>query len=493
MRLNSDKSCRVILLAVLILLPIIACSDTADDTKAVHLLNRLAFGPAQGDLNSIKFVGINTYIEQQLHPELIPLPTNLTAHLEQLDTLQLDPFQLYKAYGPPPVNKGAKPDPQTVKEARQRAHIIVMQAAEARLARAIESPRQLQEVMVEFWYNHFNVFAGKGLDNLWIGAYEEEVIRPHVLGRFSDLLDATAKHPAMLFYLDNWLNTAPDSPGARGKFDGINENYARELMELHTLGVHGGYTQQDVTTLAQILTGWGFRRGGNMEFFFDSRRHDFKDKQFLGQKIKGSGEQEVQEALDILARSPATAQHISYELSQYFVSDTPNQALVDKLAKRFMDTDGDIRKVLDTLFHSKEFWDAKNYGNKFKTPYEYIVSAARASGVDVQNYRPLMGALQQLGQPLYGCLTPNGYQNTQAVWLNPDAMMRRINFATLLSAGRLAAKQPMSPPPVVSVNVNLIEETLGSELSPLTLSIAKKAPEMLRPALIFGSPEFMYR
>ena len=481
------------MLAIFMLLPVIAHSDTVADTKALHLLNRLAFGPARGDLNIVQSVGIDAYIEQQLHPELIPLPETLAAHLAQLDTLQLDSFQLFEKYGPPRKIKGEKPDPQTAKEARQRARIIVMQAAEAKLARAIESPRQLQEVMVDFWFNHFNVFAGKGLDHLWVGAYEEEAIRPNALGRFRDLLDATAKHPAMLFYLDNWLNTAPDSPGARGKFDGLNENYARELMELHTLGVNGGYTQQDVTTLAQILTGWGFKRGGNMEFFFEPRRHDFRDKLFLGQKIKGRGEQEVQEALDILARSPATAQHISYELAQYFVSDTPDQVLVDKLAKRFIDTDGNIRQVLDTLFHSTEFWDAKNYGNKFKTPYEYIVSATRASGVNIRNYRPLMGALQQLGQPLYGCLTPNGYQNTQAAWLNPDAMMRRLSFSTLLGSGRLAAKDNMTQNPPEIVDIMLIEDTLGSELSPQTLRTEKDAPETLRPALILGSPEFMYR
>ena len=205
----------------------------------------------------------------------------------------------------------------------------------AHLMQAIESPRQLQEVMVDFWYNHFNVYAQKGLDHLWIGNYERQAIRPYVLGHFRDLLEATAKHPAMLFYLDNWQNVDPDSfvrQGAR-KSRGINENYARELMELHTLGVNGGYTQDDVIALARILTGWGFRGRPKVdpdhafEFYFNGRHHDSNDKFFLGQTIEGNGQQEVEEALDILAQSPATAKHISFQLAQYFVADDPDPAL----------------------------------------------------------------------------------------------------------------------------------------------------------------------
>ncbi len=322
------------------------------------------------------------------------------------------------------------------------------QAVQARLWRAVESPRQLQEVMVDFWYNHFNVFAAKGLDHLWVGAYEEQAIRPYALGRFRDLLGATAHHPAMLFYLDNWQNTAPNSPGVRGKQQGLNENYARELMELHTLGVDGGYTQEDVIALARILTGWGLGRPRGRDinkggFFFDPKRHDFSDKVFLGQTIHGSGVAEGEEALDILARNPATARHISFELAQYFVADEPPSALVERLRKRFLDTDGDIRAVLDTLFHSPEFWDQKYYGNKFKTPYQYVVSAVRATDMKVVNVRPLYGMLMQLGMPLYGCLTPDGYKNTRDAWLNPDAMTRRIGFATALASGRLPLGQPV--------------------------------------------------
>ncbi|MBY0577713.1 MAG: DUF1800 domain-containing protein [Burkholderiales bacterium] len=485
---------KLVLLVVLVFSAVTARAELPPDAKALHVLNRLGFGPAPGDMRRIESMGIENYIQAQLDPESMPLPPKLAAQLDGLDTLHLDPVQLFGKYGPPLPARGEKIDPQAAKDSRRRAHVILEQAAQARLLRAMESPRQLQEVMVDFWFNHFNVFAEKGLDYLWIGAYEEEAIRPHVLGHFRDILGATARHPAMLFYLDNWLNTAPDSPGVHGQFEGLNENYAREIMELHT--VSRGYTQQDVVTLAQILTGRGLRLGrfggdAGDGFFFDRRRHDFSDKMFLGQKIKGRGEAEGEAALDLLAKSPDTARHISYELAQYFVSDQPDPVLVDKLARRFLDTDGNIRAVLDALFHSQQFWDEKNVGNKFKTPYEYVVSAVRASGEDVDNFRPLTGMLQQLGQPLYGCQTPDGYKNTQAAWLSPDSMMRRLNFATALGSGYLplAAPGQRSEP----VDPERLADTLGRQFSLRTSGAVDAAPRMLKPALILGSPEFMRR
>ena len=317
---------------------------------------------------------------------------------------------------------------------------------------------------------------------------EEQAIRPNVLGKFRALLEATAKHPAMLYYLDNWQNKAPNRPAARGRFKGLNENYARELMELHTLGVNGGYTQQDVITLARIFTGWGFppRRQGEAvqaEFYFDANRHDSSDKVFLGQTIKGSGMAEAEQALDILARHPATAHHISYKLAQYFVADEPPQSLVDKLAKRFQDTDGDIRAVLDTLFHSREFLDPKYYNAKFKTPYQYVISAIRATGMDVQNVRPVAGVLRQLSMQLYGCSTPDGYKNTQSAWLNPDAMLRRISFATTLAAGRFAGSKP--------VDAQQLSKTLGNNFSTQTKEVMESSDKQIQAALILGSPEFM--
>jgi hypothetical protein len=307
-----------------------------DDQREIHLLNRLAFGPRPGDLEHVRSIGTEQYIKEQLAPKSMSLPDSLTTKLNSLATLRMSPPELFVEYGPPSV-AAQKGDREAAQRARQRARVIVEQAAEARLLRAVETPRQLEEVMVNFWFNHFNVFAQKGLDYLWIGSFEEQAIRPYALGRFRDLLGATAKHPAMLFYLDNWQNTAPGSPGARGQFKGLNENYARELMELHTLGVDGGYTQDDVITLARILTGWGFRRPGeplraqaarNLSgrqiagdvadgngFFFDANRHDFSSKVFLGRTLKASGVGEGEEALDILAQHFSTVHHISYELA----------------------------------------------------------------------------------------------------------------------------------------------------------------------------------
>src|SRR5260370_31382814 len=289
-------------------------------------------------------------------------------------------------------DKGAVKD--ATKDARVKQRVVLREAVEARMLRAIEGPRQLQEVMTAFWFNHFNIFGGKGLDNIWTGAFEENAIRPHTMGKFRTLLGATAHHPGMLFYLDNWQNTAPGSAGSKGKFEGINENYARELMELDTRGVVGGYSQADVIALGHILTGWGIPRpgGGNGQrgpggptrefgplgfrrrnfmrqsplaaadpsgFFFDTTRHDFSSKTFLGHRIYGSGIAEGEHALEILARSPATATHLRFKLAQYFVADDPPTPLVTRLANRYLATDGDIRAVLKLMLTSAEFWDSR--------------------------------------------------------------------------------------------------------------------------------------
>jgi uncharacterized protein (DUF1800 family) len=488
-----------------------ATAAAADDSAAaLHVLNRLGFGPAPGDVERVQKLGVDAYIDEQLRPERISLPATLTHELNALATLNLDPVQLFREYGPPPERRA---DPEAVKAARERARLVTQQAVHARLLRAIESPRQLEEVMIDFWFNHFNVYAAKGLDHLWTGAYEQQAIRPYALGRFRDLLGATARHPAMLFYLDNWQNSAPGPAGARGKRRGLNENYARELMELHTLGVDGGYTQDDVIALARIFSGWGLggpRRGvgGRGGFYFDAKRHDNGEKIFLGQTIRANGIAEGEAALDILARHPATARHVSRQLAQYFVADDPPPALVERLARRFTETDGDIRAILATLFHSAEFSDPKNRANKFKTPYHYAVSAARAAGARPANTRPLTGWLIQQGMPVYGCLTPNGYQNTENVWLNPDAMTRRINLATALASGRLPLAQPTAGMPAerrvaaalttdraepTPLDAKALARTLGDRFSPDTRAAIAAAPERLRAALILGSPEFMRR
>jgi uncharacterized protein (DUF1800 family) len=477
------KKSKIWIASLCLILSLALPSDavTQDRLKVLHALNRISLGIRPGDIEQVESIGLDRYIQAQLSPQQVPVPPTLTKRLSQLDTLRMTPLQLKQTYKKP--TKEATPEER--KAYRQVLLKVIQQAVQARLLRATESPRQLEETMVEFWFNHFNVFAYKDQNWLWVGSYEETAIRPHVLGKFRTLLEATARHPAMLFYLDNWQNTAPGSPGARGRFQGLNENYARELMELHTLGVNGGYTQTDVTTLAKILTGWGIlpaNQAGVDEsgFYFNAKRHDFSDKVFLGRAIKGSGEAEVEQALDILAASPITAKHISYQLAQYFVADQPPATLVDRLTQRYLKTDGDIRAVLETLFKSPEFWNPRVYGAKFKTPYQYTISAFRATETDVQENKIGANILKQLGMPLYGCQTPDGYKNTQADWLNPENMMRRLSFAT-----SLARAKPL--------DATQLTRTLGNPFSAQTSAAITSSPSQLQPALILGSPEFMHR
>jgi uncharacterized protein (DUF1800 family) len=460
-------------------------AEPVSDQRVVHLLNRVAFGPTLEEVRHVKTIGVERYIAEQLDPDSIPEPIELRWRLAQLDTLKLNPVQLRQLYGPLRSLRGFKPNPELEKAQRERVQIILRDASEARIIRALLGSRQLNEVMVDFWFNHFNVFSGKGLDDVWIGNYEQHAIRPFVLGRFRDLLFATTKHPAMLVYLDNALSTAPGSPGARGRQKGLNENFAREVMELHTLGANGGYTQEDVVTLARVLTGWGVNQPNARVFpehaaVFEGARHDYSPKVFLGHPLKSRGKAEGEEALDILAHSPATARHIAFELAQYFVADEPPQSLVERLAARFLETGGNIREVLSALFASTEFWDSK--GAKYKTPYQFVISAVRAAGVPLGNVRPLLGAMDQLGMPLFGCLTPDGYKNTEDAWLSPDATTRRISFATTLVRG--------NPSPVDAAH---LEAIFGATLSEGTRSVIQESPEGLRAALILGSPDFMRR
>ena len=295
----------------------------------------------------------------------------------------------------------------------------------------------------------------------------------------------------MLFSSDNWLNTAPGSKGSKGRFKGLNENYARELMELHTLGVDGGYKQQDIVTLAKIFTGWGIvrRRGDGSGFQFYADRHDNTDKIFLGVPIKGGAMAEGEKALDILANHPSTARYISYKLAQYFVADRPPETLVNRLTKRFQETNGNIRFVLAALFDSPEFWDTNYYNSKFKNPYQYIISAARATGTDNPRFGRINGMLNQLGMPLFGCVTPDGYKNTKEAWLNPDSMMRRVSFATPISRGGLSQDKSKNN----RVESAQLMATLGNNLSPETREIVTNSPNNLQAALILGSPEMMQR
>jgi uncharacterized protein (DUF1800 family) len=350
------------------------------------------------------------------------------------------------------VNGMSPAQRETVEDLAAPEQTVVKELFAERLARDIYSNAQLQEVMTDFWLNHFNIYLRKNEQMpYYLVGYARDTIRPYALGRFEDLLEAVAHSPAMLIYLDNAQSVGPDSlaasrammvkarrPNAKRQApEGLNENYARELMELHTVGVNGGYTQADVTQVARVLTGWTVDRpqfGGDFEF--NENRHEPGTKKVMGTKIREHGELEGRELLHMLAMRPATAEFISHELAIRFVSDDPPQTLVDRMAKSYLASGGDIPTVLKTLFRSPEFWAASDDNAKIKTPLEYVVSAVRASDANVINYEPLVNALRQMGMPLYGCVPPVGYKWDEADWVSTGALVDRMNFALSLAANR---------------------------------------------------------
>jgi uncharacterized protein (DUF1800 family) len=438
---------------------------------------------------------------------------------------------------------------------------IVAELSMAKMTRAVYSERQLQEMMVDFWYNHFNVFASKGADRWLITEYERDAIRPYAMGKFRDLLGATAKSPAMLFYLDNWLsadpvawkrlqeqmeqrramrggpfggqrfpqggpaaNGDPNSPNAAAKTKqerGLNENYGRELMELHTLGVDGGYTQDDVINVAKAFTGWSIKQPRrDAEFFFEERLHDTSVKTVLGHTIRAGGMKDGEEVLDILARDPHTAHHISYELAQRFVADEPPAALVDRMAQTFLKTDGDIREVLRTMIYSPEFWSKDAYRTKIKTPLELVASATRAVGADVGIPLLLVQWTSRIGQPLYQCEPPTGYSDKADAWVNTGALLSRMNFSLTLTSNRVRGAQVdidsllggggEAANPHATLD-RAIQVLLGGQASQETRDTLEKQiedPQILQAALddkvkqvntamiaglVLGSPEFQRR
>jgi uncharacterized protein (DUF1800 family) len=345
---------------------------------------------------------------------------------------------------------------ETVMALNNPQQVVVNELMQAKLLRAIYSERQLDEVMTDFWFNHFNVFINKGADRYLLTSYERDAIRPHVLGKFEDLLVATAKSPAMMFYLDNWLSVGPNSEIALGitthrygygpqnrprkgkQASGLNENYGRELMELHTLSVNGGYSQKDVTEVAKVFTGWTLeqpKKGG--DFHFEPRMHEPGDKIVLGHRIKSNGEQEGLEVLHLLAHNPRTAHFISQKLAVRFVSDNPPPALVDRMTETFLKKDGDIREVLRAMFKSPEFWSPDTYRAKVKTPLEFVISSVRASGAEVDDGRALVATLNNMGMPLYGMMPPTGYSMKADTWVNSSALLGRMNFALGLASGKV--------------------------------------------------------
>jgi uncharacterized protein (DUF1800 family) len=621
-----------------------AAAQMDPQKRAVHALNRLTFGPRPGDVDHAMAIGVDTWIDQQLHPDKIN-DNALDARLSQFRTLHMDTREIVENFPPEPMIKAVAEgkqslpsDPlkravyqaqldryqnkeerkqgtdsgktgkitddekarrqqeradaeQKVEElldmppdqrmkavlkmpseeqrvltnalqgdkrdeflegmnARQREtiealnypqQVVANELVEGKLLRAIYSDRQLQEVMTDFWFNHFNVYIGKGADHYLLTSYERDVIRPHALGKFENLLVATAQSPAMLFYLDNWLSVGPNSDVAngipkhankgwetrvrdrsqtsqsKGKRNGLNENYGRELMELHTLGVNGGYTQQDVTEAARVFTGWTLkqpRQGGG--FIFEDRTHEPGDKTVLGHRIKPKSEKEGLEVLHILAHHPSTAKFVCTKLAMRFVSDDPPQALVDRMAQTFLKKDGNIREVLKTMLDSPEFWAPDAYRAKVKTPFEFVVSAVRASGANVSEAMPIARQLQNMGMPLYGAQPPTGYSMKADAWVNSSALLGRMNFALAMTSekvrgvqidtGQLAGQK--DPPQTLSALENVLlagdvsqqtHDVIAARLQDSKIS-RRKLDDPARPpntdliaGLLLGSPEFQRR
>lgn len=511
------------------------------DEKVLQLLNRITFGPRLGDVERVERMGIKKFLDQQLHPERIG-DAAVEAKVAALPTLSMSTEELAEDFqemraerraqkgdlaGQKPEFVGQKPEeasfldvlksPKQESNAMQRPFAgreamnmtpasttaptarvakpelplprrVIVELAQEELLRAVYSDRQLQEVMVQFWMNHFNIFVAKGADRWLTPSFERDTIRPHALGKFQNLLEATAKSPAMLFYLDNWLSatphpafqrrpapgprplaprphgvwrpfglpsgqpvraadgnlaTRPGNPNAQRATRGLNENYARELMELHTLGVNGGYTQRDVIEVARCLTGWTIDRPGQGGgFIFRPGMHDYGEKVVLGHKIPaGRGMEDGLEVLHLLAHQPATAHFISLKLCRRFVADDPPPGLVDRAAKTFLAKDGDIRAVLKTILTSREFYSQAAYRAKVKSPMELVASTIRALGAQTDAGVPLVQLVAQMGQPMFQYQAPTGFPDRASTWINSSALLMRMNFAMMLAGNRIAGTQ----------------------------------------------------
>jgi uncharacterized protein (DUF1800 family) len=530
-----------------------------DAATSVHVLSRLGYGPRPGDIERIQSIGFATYIDEQLNPERIK-DDEIARRLAGFETQTLSTRELAERYFIPALmerrerqrsrasqgesGQASQPtemSPEMRREepsaAMQEERTVLAELGQQRLLRAIYSERQLNEVLVDFWFNHFNVFAGKGADRLYLTEYERDVIRPHVLGKFRDLLGAVAESPAMLFYLDNWMSADPNmaeradrrpgrqgprrgrTPGPGGRKPGtgsqaladlnvqrrrptgLNENYARELLELHTLGVDGGYTQKDVVEVARALTGWTIttpRQGGG--FRFDPRLHDAGEKTVLGHRIAaGGGKNDGERVLDIVAAHPSTARFIATKLARRFVADEPPAALVGRAAARFRETGGDLRETVRVIVTSSEFFAPDARRAKVKTPLEFVASAARATGASVANALPLLRSLRDLGMPLYMCQPPTGYDDTAEAWVNTGALLNRMNFAVALATGTLRGVRIdpaliSGPGDAAARRAAVTRALLGGDASETTSATLAKTDDTSKLiALTLGSPEFQRR
>jgi len=577
--------------------------NLTEEQRIIHVLNRLGFGARPGDVERVKSMGLETYINQQLNPEKIS-DTVAENRVRELNVLNMTTAELYEKFPNPgqllrqlqargalptelaearenrvkgganaapaemPKNDSMPSSEMSPDAARnnpnapqpppgnplenekyrkviqdyyrenglQQPQRIMAELQAARILRAVYSERQLQEVMVDFWTNHFNVFAGKGADRWLLPSYDRDTIRPNAMAKFSTLLQATAQSPAMLFYLDNFQSVSPNAnqnrrgggplqrlraqqlpqPAPQQQRRGINENYARELMELHTLGVDGGYTQKDVQEVARCFTGWtifqprggaaavnammgeGARRNAG-SFFFNGRVHDDGEKIVLGHKIPaGGGIKDGLMVLDILAHHPSTAKFIATKLVRHFVSDTPPQALVDRAAATFTKTDGDIRETLKTIFMSKEFNSTEAYRAKIKRPFELVISAIRTLGADTNGGPQTHQWIARMGEPLYGFQTPNGYSDAAESWVNTGALLERMNFGLALANNRIPGTR-VNLSKLNSDQAKVMDEylktLLAGEISASTRETLLKQLDSTDPVtkvvgLILGTPEF---
>jgi uncharacterized protein (DUF1800 family) len=419
-----------------------------------HLLNRVGFGPRRGDVERVQQIGAEKYFEQQLRPDgiddsateqLVSTLRSIRMNTPELISHYPQPQQLAKRLGVNAKNPDAKRD---VREMYQEKGLnppqqLLQELQAHKLIRGVHSNRQMQEVMTDFWFNHFNIYWNKNADRWLTTRHEMHAIRPHVLGKFKDLLMATAKSPAMLFYLDNHLSSS---------VKGINENYGRELMELHTLGVDGGYTQRDVQEVARAFTGWSIERPQlNGEFVFRPRIHFQGEKIVLGHRINGGGMRDGEEVIDVLAKHPSTARFISTKLVRKFVSDEPPASLVAHVSEVFRKTDGDIREMMLAIVTSKEFNAPEAVGAKTKTPFEYTVSAIRALDGMTDGSKQVVQAIARMGQPLYQCQPPSGYPDQGDHWMSNGAVLERLNFAVALTSNKVPGTSVSFDEPVTSV------------------------------------------
>jgi uncharacterized protein (DUF1800 family) len=536
-----------------------------EEQRIVHVLNRLGFGARPGDVERVKAMGLENYINQQLNPEKIN-DTVAENRVKDLSVLNMTTAELYEKYPQPgqllrqlqargmlpedlaearedrvkgegnagrmttpgempnqmPANPLANEKYRKVIEeyyrenGLQRPQRIIAELQASRILRAVYSERQLNEVMVDFWTNHFNIFANKGADRWLLPSFDRDTIRPHAMGKFSTLLQATAQSPAMLFYLDNFQSMSPNANRGGRQRRGINENYARELMELHTLGVEGGYTQKDVQEVARCFTGWtifqprggaaaakallgeaGRRNAGT--FFFNGRVHDDGEKTVLGQKIPaGGGIKDGLTVLDILARHPSTAKFIATKLVRHFVSDDAPPALVGRVAAAFTKSDGDIRETLKAIFFSKEFNSTEAYRAKIKRPFELVVSAIRALGAETNGGPGTHQWIARMGEPLYGFQTPNGYSDAAESWVNTGGLLERMNFGLALAGNRVQGTK-VNLSALAGEQARVMDESLkmllAGEISAATREtllkqLGQKDPATKVVGLILGTPEF---